>query len=229
MKTFVQQGETMTMVAPYTVTAGQGMQVGQNFGVALLDAASGTPVEAAQCGVMDITKEPSLAIADGARVYWDNTNRRVTTAAAGNLPIGIASGAAAGAASVARVLVMDSLAATGVIVSRELSLPVAAVANTDFTIALPAGHILAIYERTTTAYGAVTNANLTVGTTVGGGEIVASVDIKAKANRTLTLVDANSDVITPFAGGTVNVRITQVGGNSAVGAGRLIFMIAPTA
>lgn len=229
MKNFVQPGDVMTMVAPYAVASGQGMQVGQNFGVALSDAAISTAVEAAQNGVMDLTKEPSLAIAAGARVYWDNTNRRVTTAASGNLPIGVAAEAALSAATIVRVLVMGSLAVTGAVVTRELSLPVTAVANTDFTITLPPGNILAIFERTTTAYGAVTNANLTVGTTVGGGEIVASVDIKAKANRTLTLVDANSDVITPFAGGTVNIRITQVGGNSAVGAARLIFMIAPTA
>jgi predicted RecA/RadA family phage recombinase len=228
MKNYVQPGDVVPMVAPYAVTAGQGMQVGQNFGVALSDAAISTTVEAAQNGVMDLTKEPSLAIAAGARVYWDNVNRRVTTAAANNLPIGAASEAALSAAATVRVLVMDSLAVTGAVVTRELSLPVTAVANTDFTITLPAGAILSIFERTTTAYGAVTNANLTVGTTVGGGEIVASVDIKAKANRTLTLVDANSDVITPFAGGTVNIRITQVGGNSAVGAARLIFMIAPT-
>lgn len=228
MKNFVQPGDVMTMVAPYAVAAGQGMQVGQNFGVALSDAAINVAVEAAQNGVMDITKEPSLAIAAGARVYWDNTNRRITTAAVGNLPVGVAAEAALSAAATARVLVMDSLATTGAVVARELSLPVTAVANTDYTVTLPAGTILAIYERTTTAYGAVTNANLTIGTTVGGGEIVASVDIKSKANRTLTLVDANSDVITPFAGGTVNVRITQVGGSSATGAGRLIFMIAPT-
>lgn len=228
MKNFVQPGDVVPMVAPYAVTAGQGMQVGQNFGVALSDAAISTAVEAAQNGVMDLTKEPSLAIAAGARVYWDNTNRRITTVALNNLPVGVAAEAALSAAATVRVLVMDSLAVTGAVVTRELALPVTAVANTDFTITLPAGNILSIFERTTTAYGAVTNANLTVGTTVGGGEIVASVDIKAKANRTLTLVDANSDVITPFAGGTVNIRITQVGGNSAVGAARLIFMIAPT-
>jgi predicted RecA/RadA family phage recombinase len=228
MKNYVQPGDVVPMVAPYAVTAGQGMQVGQNFGVALSDAAISTTVEAAQNGVMDLTKEPSLAIAAGARVYWDNVNRRVTTAAANNLPIGAASEAALSAAATVRVLVMDSLAVTGAVVTRELSLPVTAVANTDFTITLPAGAILSIFERTTTAYGAATNANLTIGTTVGGGEIVASVDVRTKANRTLTLVDANSDVITPFAGGTVNVRITQVGAASAVGAARLIFMIAPT-
>lgn len=228
MKNYVQPGDVVPMVAPYAVTAGQGMQVGQNFGVALSDAAISTTVEAAQNGVMDLTKEPSLAIAAGARVYWDNVNRRVTTAAANNLPIGAASEAALSAAATVRVLVMDSLAVTGAVVTRELSLPVTAVANTDFTITLPAGAILSIFARTTTAYGAATNANLTIGTTVGGGEIVASVDVRTKANRTLTLVDANSDVITPFAGGAVNVRITQVGAASAVGAARLIFMIAPT-
>jgi hypothetical protein len=32
-------------------------------------------------GVFDLTKEPALAIAAGVRVFWDNTNRRITATA----------------------------------------------------------------------------------------------------------------------------------------------------
>ena len=58
---------------------------------------------AAAEGVFDLTNEPSLAITAGARVFWDNTNRRVTTTATGNFSIGIATTAALAADATVRV------------------------------------------------------------------------------------------------------------------------------
>ena len=94
MKNFIQPGDSLTVSAPYAVTSGQGVLVGALFGIAAYDAASSTTVEIQTEGVFDITKEPSLAITAGARVYWDNTNRRITTTATGNYQVGIATLAA---------------------------------------------------------------------------------------------------------------------------------------
>ena len=60
-------------------------------------------IEAATQGVFDLTKEPSLAITAGARVFWDHTNRRVTPTATGNFSIGIATAAALAADATVRV------------------------------------------------------------------------------------------------------------------------------
>ena len=58
---------------------------------------------AALVGVFDLTKEPALAIGAGVRVFWDNTNRRITATAAGNFQVGISTQAALAADSTVRV------------------------------------------------------------------------------------------------------------------------------
>jgi predicted RecA/RadA family phage recombinase len=103
-KNFIGPGDKVTVAAPYALTSGQGALVGAVFGVAQHDAGSGADVVLDMAGVYDLTKEPSLAITAGARVFWDNTNRRVTTTATSNFCIGRATRAAAGADATARVL-----------------------------------------------------------------------------------------------------------------------------
>jgi predicted RecA/RadA family phage recombinase len=90
MKNYVQPGATLTLTAPYAVTSGDGLLVGSIFGVAAGDAASGATVEAALTGVFDLTKIGSQAWTVGAKVYWDDTNKRCTTVATDNTLIGVA-------------------------------------------------------------------------------------------------------------------------------------------
>ncbi|EEX12485.1 conserved hypothetical protein [Citreicella sp. SE45] len=98
MKNYVQPGGTLTLTAPYAVTSGDGLLVGSIFGVAAGDAASGATVEAALTGVFDLTKIGSQAWTVGAKVYWDDTNKRCTTVATDNTLIGVAVEAVAGGA-----------------------------------------------------------------------------------------------------------------------------------
>ena len=104
MKTYIQPGDSLTVTAPYAVTSGQGVLVGALFGIAAFDAAISTSVEVQTKGVFDVTKEPALAITAGARVFWDNTNRRITTTATSNFQVGIATQAALAADTTVRVL-----------------------------------------------------------------------------------------------------------------------------
>lgn len=113
MKLFVRPGDAIPLVLPYSVTAGQGVLVGALFGVAATDGASGATIECVVEGVIDITKEPSLVVTQGARLYWDNTNRRLTTTATGNFHVGIATAAAAGADATVRCLVGARVPASG--------------------------------------------------------------------------------------------------------------------
>ena len=101
-----------------------------------------------------------------------------------------------------------------------------AAASTDLTVTIPAGHLLRISERTTIAYTGTT-VTVQVGTTAGGVDVVAATDIKAIASRALTLVDASTAAFTPLPAGTLYVRIAQTG-QTAVGAGQLIFELLPT-
>ncbi|MFN8828870.1 MAG: DUF2190 family protein [Labrys sp. (in: a-proteobacteria)] len=90
MKNYVQPGNTITLTAPYAVTSGDGLLVGSIFGVATRTAALGETVETTLVGVFDLTKVGSQAWAAGAKVYWDNTNKRCTTVATDNTLIGVA-------------------------------------------------------------------------------------------------------------------------------------------
>ena len=98
MKNYVQPGNTITLAAPYAVASGDGLIVGAIFGVASGAAALGEPVEAALVGVFDLTKVGSQAWTAGAKIYWDNTNKRCTTVATDNTLIGVATEAVASGA-----------------------------------------------------------------------------------------------------------------------------------
>lgn len=82
-------GNTLTLTAPYAVTAGQGALVGATFGVSKLALSAGQRGPFELAGAYELPKD-GAAIAEGVRVYWDNTNRRCTATASGNTLIGIA-------------------------------------------------------------------------------------------------------------------------------------------
>ena len=105
MKTFLQPGDSLAVAVPYAsgVTAGQGVLVGALFGIAAVDGVQNAVIECQTQGVFDITKQPSLAITAGARVFWDDTNRRITTTATSNYQVGIAVLAALAADTTVRV------------------------------------------------------------------------------------------------------------------------------
>jgi predicted RecA/RadA family phage recombinase len=92
MKTFVQAGNTIPVTAPRTVVAGDGMLVGNLFGVAVNGATSGNVVDAVIEGVVTLPKVSGTAINEGIRVFWDNTAFNVTTVTTSNFCIGWAVG-----------------------------------------------------------------------------------------------------------------------------------------
>ena len=94
MKNYVQPGDTVTVVAPVAVSSGDGLLMGALFGVATGAAAINENVEMLTEGVVDLPKA-AVSITQGAKVYWDNTAKNVTTTAAGNTLIGCAIVAAA--------------------------------------------------------------------------------------------------------------------------------------
>ncbi len=103
MKNFIQKGDTLTMAAPTGgVASGDGVLVGSLFGIAAGDAAENDNVEVQTTGVFDLPKATG-AVTQGAKVYWDNTNKNVTTTATANTLIGAATVAALSGDATARV------------------------------------------------------------------------------------------------------------------------------
>lgn len=93
MKNFIQDGDTLTVTAPYALLSGQGCLVGSIFGVACSDALISTEVEIKTTGVFDLVKAGSQEWTVGARIYWDDTAKVCTTTAASNKLIGVAAAA----------------------------------------------------------------------------------------------------------------------------------------
>jgi predicted RecA/RadA family phage recombinase len=89
MKNYVQEGDVLTVTAPYAVISGAGLLVGALFGIATCNAANGAPVDIMPEGVFDLTANAVDAGATGTKVYWDNVNKRITTTAAGNTLVGV--------------------------------------------------------------------------------------------------------------------------------------------
>jgi len=109
MKNQVQDGDVITVTAPYAVTPGQGVQVGAAlFGIASATAASGAPLELQLEGVYDVTALSTDTAAVGDLLYWDNTNRRLTTTSTSNLKVGVAVAAKAAGATTARILLNEA-------------------------------------------------------------------------------------------------------------------------
>lgn len=109
MKNFVQDGDTLTLAAPYALTSGQGFLVGSLFAVANADAANGATVEGSTEGVFDLAKATGQAWTQGVKVYWDNTAKNVTTTLTSNTLIGVATAAAVSGATVGRVYVTGQI------------------------------------------------------------------------------------------------------------------------
>jgi predicted RecA/RadA family phage recombinase len=111
MKNYIQEGAIVTVVAPAEVASGAGLLFGQLFGVALRAAANGAEVDVQVKGVVTLPKAAG-SIAVGVLLYWDNTNKRATTTASGNRPIGFHVGKAANAGDAdAPILVLLSQSA----------------------------------------------------------------------------------------------------------------------
>jgi len=98
MRNFVQKGEAITVAAPANVVSGQGVLVGDLFGVAITAASSGALVEIQTEGVVSLPKAAG-SIGAGVRVFWDNSGGRVTTTAGANRCIGWHIGTTANAAA----------------------------------------------------------------------------------------------------------------------------------
>ena len=90
MKNWIQPGEHITLAMTAAVTSGAGVLVGDIFGVAQGDAEIGEAVVLVRCGVFEMPKTSAQAWTAGAKVYWDDTNKVVTTTASGNKLIGAA-------------------------------------------------------------------------------------------------------------------------------------------
>lgn len=110
MKNYVQQGDTLTLTAPYAVNSGDAVLVGKIFAVAVASVASGADGEFVAEGVFDLPALSTDTPAQGAVLYWDNTNKRLTTTATSNTRVGVATVAKANGVSTVRIKLDETVA-----------------------------------------------------------------------------------------------------------------------
>lgn len=96
-KNYIQEGDTLTLAAPYVRESGEGALIGSLFGVALDDVANGASGVFTTQGVFELAKAGAQAWTVGAKIYWDDTNKVCTTTATSNTLIGCAVAAAGSA------------------------------------------------------------------------------------------------------------------------------------
>lgn len=103
MKNFIQPGDHLDYTAAAAITSGSAVLIGTKIGVAVADMATGETGAVRVRGVFELPKLQSDNVTQGAALYWDNTNKRLTTTASGNTYAGYAAAAAGNTATVVRV------------------------------------------------------------------------------------------------------------------------------
>lgn len=96
---FVQPGTVLDYTPGSSVTSGQVVLIGVRIGVALKDIPANATGPLQVAGVFNIAKLSTDVVAQGAALYWDNTNSRLTTTASGNTLAGFAAAAAGNGAT----------------------------------------------------------------------------------------------------------------------------------
>ncbi len=94
MKTFIQDGNIITITAAANIASGEGVLVGNIFGISVMDAVAGDEVEIATVGVYELPKLSTAVIAQGDRVAWNSSTGKVVVPATGMFPLGVATLAA---------------------------------------------------------------------------------------------------------------------------------------
>lgn len=100
MRNFVQPGSVVRVPAPAAVVSGQGIVVGDLFGVATSDAASGAELELMVTGCFRL---PATGGSAGAKAFWSGTAATTDDAEGANLAIGHFLGAAVDGKAVIRL------------------------------------------------------------------------------------------------------------------------------
>lgn len=95
MQNYIQNGHVITVTTPAGgIVTGDGLIVGNIFGVAAYSAAEGDPLELATTGVYKLHKATAAVLTVGARVAWDNTAKNINVPGVGRFPVGVATEAA---------------------------------------------------------------------------------------------------------------------------------------
>ena len=91
MKSFIQEGKSLSLIAPYAVPSGGGAIIGSIFGIASTDLASGDEGAFQLEGVHSLPKSTAASSggSQGAKAYFIPSTKLVTAVSTNNTLIGV--------------------------------------------------------------------------------------------------------------------------------------------
>lgn len=93
---FRQEGDIVPYTAPSGgVVSGTAYLIGAILVVAEVTAAEGVVFNGRVVGIVSYAKVSAQAWTEGAKIYWDNSAKNMTTTASGNTLVGVAAAVAA--------------------------------------------------------------------------------------------------------------------------------------
>jgi predicted RecA/RadA family phage recombinase len=114
MKNFVQNSDTLTLVAPTGgVVAGKAYVIGGLFVIAGVTADEDAKFVASRCGVFTLAKASGVAFAQGAGLYWDVADQNFNATASGNYLVAVAAEAAGSSDATVKACLLESFAVEG--------------------------------------------------------------------------------------------------------------------
>lgn len=108
---YVQEGDYLEVTLPYARNSGEGVLVGSIFGVCVVNGAQGEVINIHTEGVYGLVAATgaSTDATQGAKAYWDNTNKRITPVSTNNTLIGSFVAAKATTDAAARVKLNEAV------------------------------------------------------------------------------------------------------------------------
>ncbi|MEL4280707.1 MULTISPECIES: DUF2190 family protein [Shewanella] len=95
MKNYIQDGKTISFTPTAAVASGEAVLLGMLLVVAIGAIAANTAGEGVTEGVFELPKKSTDVVALGVELYWDDTEKELTTTDTDNTKVGKAWAAAA--------------------------------------------------------------------------------------------------------------------------------------
>ena len=105
MKNMIERGDRLVFTVGADTASGAGVLVGKRLGVAANAILNGAAGVLAMEGVFNLPKLSTDVIAQGDLLYWDNTNKRLTSTTTSNTLAGYAQNAASGSVSTVDIMI----------------------------------------------------------------------------------------------------------------------------
>lgn len=208
MKNYVQNGDYLEITAAATISSGDGVLVGDLFGVAMTDIANGAKGTLAVKGVYEIAK--ATDVGSGGTIwtpaYFDATQKKVTAIASGNVQVGLFAETTLDAATSASVLLSPQTGEKDEITVSFVKAG-ATVATQAFFIAPVAMRVLKVSEMHGTKNTAAQTADITKDT----GTDAAGAGVAVLGSTKLDLGAVENTVQSPALSGTAANLVLAAG------------------